>query len=628
AWVNPTTGVYEIIATTAASSSGDGGVLTSAKFKSLGGLWVDNNNDILVADATIIRKINTRVSPMTISRYLGGGSDSSDYVTGATNFLATSNISHITVSSNGDLFFRSSSDRKVRKYTVSTGVVSTINLSGTGNRYSATQDNTLCTTNNYFTTFDANGNVDKLVWYMQIGVSTSCPFSTGTSEGRAMAVVDPTTGVSFLPAPAYIKSTNGSRDYANFYNDKSGNVYAAYGTTGSAVQAIYKFDSTNLTWTLTYGSNQPGTCPDGTSQASCAISASALTFNSQGQLFYVDTKSKSIRTVDSEGKIRTLVGDRLGSDDGRQVLATRFGSLTDVKSWNSNGQSYITVMDFNDVRVREFQPGETIYTLVGMQYSAVPAVGSVAAENPFANTADSYPNRIMVSEAGDLYLSRAGGTMSRVPRATGLWEDLSNGYGYGPALIAINSQKLLVNTFSWTLANGAQDSRFVTYDLTAKTTANVLRNSSAVSVPSTVCADGTAVTACVATGLAKDTGYQGGYDVVTNMWLIPEYNSKRIAQFSADGTGTVGTYATLSRAFSRFDINRSSDLSTNYIYTCATDGKLYKYDLNNSGAETLLAFPNSTFACSGGLRFDKFRNSLLFTYTQNGLSGVAEYVNP
>jgi hypothetical protein len=55
---------------------------------------------------------------------------------------------------------------------------------------------------------------------------------------------------------------------------------------------------------------------------------------------------------------------------------------------------------------------------------------------------------------------------------------------------------------------------------------------------------------------------------------------------------------------------------------------LYKYDLNNGGAESTIAFPNATFTCEGALHYDSFRNTLLFIYKQNTLKGVAEVVNP
>ncbi len=627
AWVNPATGVYEILATYAGTASGDGGALTSAKFKSIAGIWVDNNNDILVADYRTIRKINTHVSPMTVSRYIGGGTNSGDYVSGGQNYLATADISKLTVAANGDVFFRDVSGTKLRKYSVSTDTLSTITFTGSGNTYSSSQDNTKCTTASYYMTFDDSGNVNNLIWWLQLGVSTDCPFSTSTNEGRASAQVDPVTGVSFLPAPGYIKAAAGFRDFANFYNDRSGNAYAANSGSG-VVQSIFKFNSATLSWTQLYGTNKAGTCPDNTLEDSCAISAQSLAFNSQGQIFYIDSKSKAVRTIDANNKIQTLVGDRLGSDDGKQALAARFSNLTDVKSWTSSGQSYITVFDLSDVRVREFMPGNTIYTVAGVQWAGNPAVGSVATENPIGTTADNYPSRIQVAKNGDIYMPRGGGYFSMITRATGLWSDIWTGFGYGPAVVAMTDNAIMTNTFSYNLTYGSVDSRFSLYNKTANTMTKVVYYGGGVTVPATVCADGTALNACLATGLTKDSGFQGAFDSVSNMWLIPEVNLKRIAQFAADGSGTMGTYFTTSRNFARFDINRTADMSKNYVYTCSTAGKLYKYDLNNGGAETELSMPNSTITCASAISYDRNRNSLLFIYSQNGLKGVAEYVNP
>ncbi|WP_413575461.1 Ig-like domain repeat protein [Bdellovibrio sp. HCB290] len=629
AWVNPSTGVYEIIAGMAGSSSGDGGVLTSAKFKSWGGLWVDNNNDILVADGTILRKINTRLNPMTISRFIGGGTDSSDYVATATNFKAVSSISRLRVSSNGDIYFKSDSGNKIRKYSTITGAVTALNFSGTGNSYSSTQNNSLCDTDSFFVTFTANGEVEKMIWKIIVGPSSSaCPSNIASNEKHAYAQVDPVTGISYMPLPGYVNSVDGFREFGNFYTDKSGNVYMANSGTSGPIQAVYKFNSSMLTWSKYYGSGYNGTCPDGTLQSDCAISASALAFNSQGQIFYMDGKAKVVRTIDNEGRVRTLVGDRLGSDDGRQSLATRFNGLTDVRSWNSEGESYITVFDFSDARLREFNPGSTIYSVAGAQYSKATNPGLAAAGNPFSVSADSYAKRIQIADNGDIYMNRIGGYVAKIVRQTGLWEDVVSGVGYGPSLIALNGDKLLLNTFSYSATYGAVDSRHVLVDIPSQTMGIVVRYGGGVTTPSTICPDETPLNACLNTGLPKDSGYQGAYDSVTNSWLIPEHSSTRIAKFAVNGSGTMGTFFRTARVFTRFDIHRTADLSVNHVFICASTGKLYKYDLNNGNAETELPLPNSTFTCGLGLRYDSFRNSLLFTFSQNGLNGVAEYVNP
>ncbi|QDK45007.1 hypothetical protein DOM22_07435 [Bdellovibrio sp. ZAP7] len=626
AWVNPATGVYEILATTASSASGDGGVLTSAKFKALNGIWVDSNNDVLVADSNYIRKINTKVSPMTISRFIGGGTDTSSYVAVATNYKA-SVMKHLTVASNGDIYFTGENGLKVRKYTAATGAISLITLSGTGNSSSSTQNNALCTFSNYFVSFDSSGIAERMGWSMSSGnASSSCPLGS-TSETKAYAQVDPTTGVAQLPAPSRVNSSTGYREYVDFYNDKSGNLYTGYSNSTNA-QGIFKFEPVSMTWTRIYGSANFGTCADGTAQENCGIVAASIAFNSQGQLFYIDGKSNAVRTIDYEGKVRTLVGDRLGSDDGKNALVSRFANLTDVKGWTSSGTNYITMYDFDDVRIREFTPGGSLTTLAGQQYSKMPTNGSTAATNPLTNVYDAAPTRFVLGANGDIYMPRTAATIAKISRATGNWEDLNTNGVYGPGPVALSGNKLLVSTFSYNgTLNSLVDSRLSIVDTVAKTISRAAYDGS-TSIGTTICADGSLVNGgCAVTGLAKDESYQGAFDVATNSWLVADTNGYRIASFALDASGNMSTLFTAPRAFSKFAINRTSNLSVNHVYICSS-GSLYKYDLNNSGAETLLALPNSTFTCDGPITYDSNRNSLLFVYKQNGLQGVAEVVSP
>ena len=630
AWVNPANGVYEILATYAGTASGDGGELTNAKFKAINGIWKDSNNDILVADNLTLRKINTRVSPMTITRLLGGGNDTGSYVATATNYKASLSIRHLSVSSNGDIYFTGENGHKVRKYTASSGAVSLITLSGVGNSSSATQDNTVCGFSDYWVTFDSSGNADKLGWIVSsLGSSSACPL-TSTTEGRAYVQVDPTTGIAMSPIPSRIATTDGYREYVNIYNDRSGNVFTSY-NDGTPAQGIWKFNSSTLSWARVWGNDQYGTCADGTLHSNCAINTVALTFNSQGQPFYIDAKSKAVRTIDGDGYVRTIAGDKLGSDDGNMSLVTRFNNLTDVKSWNASGTSYITVYDFGDVRVREFVPGSSITTLAGLQYSKAPSAGDVAATSPIHNSFDISPTRILVNTNGDVFMPRAQGSTGRIVRSTGLWESWSSVGSYGPQPIGIYGNTMLLNAYSYNGSiNRMTDSRYFWVDLTTKTFTKKLydTNGGSTQVPSTICADGSVLNGgCSLAAGVNDVGMQGQYDPGTNSWLLAEPNATRIAKFAYDGSGTMGTLFTAPRAFSRFAVNRSADLSSNYIYTCAS-GLLYKYDLNNGGAESVIAFPNATFTCESAVHYDSYRNTLLFIYKQNSMKGIAEVVNP
>lgn len=79
---------------------------------------------------------------------------------------------------------------------------------------------------------------------------------------------------------------------------------------------------------------------------------------------------------------------------------------------------------------------------------------------------------------------------------------------------------------------------------------------------------------------------------------------------------------TLPRAFSNFSYRYAGD-GLNFYY-CSGD-KLYQYNYN-SGMESLMAWPSSTIKCKGATLYNPERNTVVFSFTQNGLDGVAEYI--
>ncbi|MBO9666462.1 MAG: hypothetical protein J7501_06570 [Bdellovibrio sp.] len=647
AWVNPTTGVYELLGSLTGTSSGDGGVLTSATFKSIAAIAVDSNNNLLISDSTRIRKVNTSASPMTITTIIGGGTDTSNSVAVATNYLAANNIGRLDVSPNGDIWFRGESTAgKIRKYTASTGAISTIVFSGTGNSFSTTQANTSCTYSSYYVTFDSSGNTDHLIWKMASTGSTGACIAGTTSEWQGYAQVDPATGVSFLPAPSAVYNTvynsnTGYRDYQSFYTAKSGDVYAFTTSASATSKKIFKFNKSTLSWTALYGSGSAGTCAEGTPASSCALLPTAIALNSQGQLFYLDNMSRAIRTIDADGNVQTIAGDKLGSIDGTQPLLARFVSLNDVKWWSDGTSQYITMFDRSDSRIREFAVGGTLTTLAGNQVSGNPAAGSTAATSSLQTIADANINRFMVNSVGDIYYARNGSSvLSRIVRATGKWTDVSSSFGYGPQPMAIGNGYLLASSYNL-VSNVTSNASIYVTNISTNAVTKIIYPATNTALAAAYCAAGTTLAgSCNASTYGSSTNIQGYYDTATNSWIAHEANGTRFVTYGLTGGGTMqnltayvpasSTYIQFvtAHAVVGFDANRSADLTTNYIYTCATDNKLYKYNLNNSGAETNLPMPVTSMKCSGPVYYSATRGSLIFSFTQNSLYGVAEYLNP
>ncbi|ASD63287.1 hypothetical protein [Bdellovibrio bacteriovorus] len=630
AWVNPVTGVYEIIATKAASSSGDGGVLSNAKFSGLTGIWADNNNDLLIADGKRLRKVNTKADPMTISTLLGGGGDASDSVAIATNYNPSSNISRLSISPNGDIYFRGEgTSGKIRKYKASTGAISTVTISGVGNTFSATQDNASCGYQDYGVTFDSSGNADSLIMKVQsTGASGACPYGD-TSEWKGYAQANPVTGAVKLPAPNWVV-TAGRRETMKLYNSKGGDLYYASSDRSVNGKAIYRFNRSTLGWDRVYGANAHGTCADGSSADTCAIAASSLAFNSQGQIFYVDGKTKSIRTIDGQDKIRTLAGDSLGSEDGTKGSLVRFAGLTDVKLQGTD----IYLFDLADARIRKIPIGGNVSTVAGNQVSGEAPDSSVAAEKSIHVTGDSQPGRFIIDElTGDIYYPRSGSLLARIVKATGLWEDVTTKiYGYGPLPYGIGNGHILVNTFSYSGTLGHVNSYMSIVNISTKASTKIVYpdNGSNVVAGSTFCADGATLKgSCNAPGLRDSGNNQGKYDVATGKWLAYENTTGRVVIFDFNGAGVIETLIPLGRGIRGLETDRNVGLSKNNLYVCGTDGKIYKYDLNNSNQMTELPLPNTTMTCTGQLHYSESRNKLMFQYSQNGLGAVAEYdLNP
>jgi len=569
---------------------------------------------------------------MTISRFIGGGSDTSDTIASALDYSAPS-FSTLYLISNGDIWFHAESPSKARIYKASTGGIVSLQMSGTGNSFSSTQDVLSCPAQTFAVSFDANSTIDHL---MLRGASTK-DWVTGalgtcghghTHEWQTLANINPTTGVAFTPAPSTVCNqacsqgvASGYREYYIYHLSKAGDIYAFYPNAGVS-NRIFKFNKTTQGWGIFAGTGQPGSCADGTLASNCALSASSISLNAQGQFFYIDRYGKAIRTIDSDGKIRTLAGDKLGSDDGTDALTSRFVSLSDIKIWRDGATDKILAFDYGNSRLREFTPGGALATFAGNEVCGVPDTTNPANVQSIRTCHDGNPNAIRLDgSTGDVYFSRTGGKLSKISRTTGLWSDISSGHSYGAHILGMNTQYFLTGIFE---AGGSNPKILLTRRDNGTNTEIV---SNGFNAHATFCADGISLLSCntVPPEILEESGR---FDSVTNKWVLFEPNSSgRLVTFNEDGTGTMGTLVTLPRQVRGFDLNRSADLTSNFAYYCGTNGLLYKYNINTS-TETALALPVSSMVCQGRVEYSSLRNSLLFIYSQNGLHGIAEYVNP
>ncbi len=157
------TGVITTIAGTGtAGFSGDGGAATAADIMYPHGVYLDNDLNVYFGDYdayNVVRKVT--VSTGVISTVAGTGSASGGY--SGDNIQATAaKLNYpcdVVLDSAGNLYISDRSNNRVRKVTVSTGVITTIVGTGTG---SSTGDGSAATSSTIYgpcySRFDTSGN--------------------------------------------------------------------------------------------------------------------------------------------------------------------------------------------------------------------------------------------------------------------------------------------------------------------------------------------------------------------------------------------------------------------------------------------------------------------------------------
>jgi hypothetical protein len=649
--VSPSDGIQKLLIPTTGTASGDGGPISSATLKMPIKIALDFQNRILVFDYNRIRRIDTNVSPMTIDTIIGGGASTAETaaplslsLTDATVYPGYPSGEHyipLIPLPNGDIYFLSenygqgptSGGIRIRIYKADSNQVQSIRLTGIGDSYNASQDQTKCSFQSLGLSFDPTSST---VTHMETTVmhsitSSSCP---GTSSPGPMTIsqFDPSTGVVMTP---YIPYT--IMNYVAIrVTGKDGGLYSV----SRKSPWIAKFNGTN--WVALVGTGTLGSCPDGTAALSCKIDPQDLYVTAQGKLYFMD--KGRIRTLNDSGQVITLLGQPYSYGDGGPALSARFNTINFFEQKNTGE---ITLLDQFEFRFREFTIGGNIQTIAGNGNIGTPNTSTAAnAQSIYMSYAqDSFT---MNPTTGDLFFYLSGNRIGKLNRATGLWGYLvGGGATLFPSANALPGSSIKLNTVSAVaepialgfdgtsiLASVADrdvsgtmtESMFKTYTITDGTQAHLAGIAGSVG---TFCANGTPTASCrlpaksVASGVSV---YDSAtYDSVGNRWLFHMAGGTRVIKM--DIGGNVGTLVTLPSTILNFAYHRTGGTPAEYVYYCSSDdGKLHKNDLTT---DTPLAWPISSVQCTGKrLIYNSSTNSLIFIYQQNGLQGIAEYLNP
>ena len=387
--------------------SGDGGAATSAKISDPSAVALDSSGNLYIADEgnNRIRKVLTTG---IISTVAGGG-------TGGDGGLATnaslSTPTDVFVAPSGDFFIADLEDNRVRKVTVSTGIITTVAGNGTGGY---TGDGGPATSAELDApsgvSVDVNGNlyvVDALERLRVVDRDTQI-ISTLAGNGNYGETGDGglATGAE-LGGPARVAL------------DKTNNIYVA-DEGGERVRAIGA-SRENLPIAggiikTVAGNGTAGYSGDGGAATSAELYfPSGVAVDSANNLYIADYQESRIRKVTaSTGIISTAAGNGTAgySGDGGPATSAEFDYPYGVAV---DAHANIYVADYVNSRVRAVNTGTTAVTIAGVtiqpgNIATIAGTGTAgySGDGGAATSAKlNGPISVAVDSSGNIYIADA-----------------------------------------------------------------------------------------------------------------------------------------------------------------------------------------------------------------------------
>lgn len=648
--VDPSTGLQTVFIPIGSSQTGDGGPATSANLKTPTKLLLDYQNNLLIWDYDRIRLVNLSVSPATISTFLGGGASTSATVSGATNLkfqmvgtASNSGYRPIYALPNGDILVMADCSlcNSIRWYQKASNQVTTISIHGTGIISAGTSiDVSTCSYPGWAPVLDSSGNLQDLLvnYYTYPTTSGSCSYD---SSFHGYQTVFDTTG-------AFVSNLGSSGTTNQYILGKNNKTYLLQRTGG----ALTPFSSTSLTFSSNLLGGL-GYCADGTALGSCAMTLDDVFVDSNGNLYFAE--NGSIRTV-SQGDLYTIAGQTLNYGNGGSPLLARFGTVPAIGLWNDGSQDRLVILDNQEHYLREAGLGTsgTIQQIAGTGVSSTPSTSLAALSQPIFDTYNNYSaGTFALDPSGNVYMNSAGSTIGVLNRSSGEWQRFSGGGStpyylaaagaagtqlqYNPPnymvpVLGYGNNEVLISAINYVVSSTSYPYLLVG-DTTTTDTTEIAGMTSSSAQASVWCSDGTSLTSCDVPYVTTGPSYFGSaYDSQSGAWFVASPVSSSTLKKIVPGS-TMLTY--LSGSFTggmrNFAYNRVSSTVEDFWYCNVSTGKINKIVATNgvAGTTTTLSWPINPMACMGyNMVYSSTRNSLVFIYLENGMYGMAEYLNP
>lgn len=314
--------------------SGDGGFAVGAKLHSPSNVAVDGSGNIYICDMTNNRIRKVTKSTGYISTVAGNGTAGFSGDGGAATSAKLFAPRGVAVDGSGNIYISDNGNVRIRKVTVSTGIINTVAGTGTpgyngdGGAATSAQIN-----NNMGICIDGSGNfyiADNLNYRIRKVTVSTGNISTVAGNG--------TSGFSGDGGAATSAKINSVIDVDV---DGSGNLYIADGVN----QRIRKVTASTGNISTVAGNGTAGFSGDGGAATSATMnSPCGVAVDGSGNIFIADNNNHRIRKVTaSTGNISTVAGNGNVGDtgDGGAATSAAVDLPADVEVHNASGTFYI-----------------------------------------------------------------------------------------------------------------------------------------------------------------------------------------------------------------------------------------------------------------------------------------------
>jgi trimeric autotransporter adhesin len=403
--------------------SGDGGPATSASLAAPGGVALDAQGNLFIADAGNARVRRVDAATGTITTVAGNGQPGDGGDGGPATSAHFIQPEGVVVDAQGNLFIADSGSGRIRRVDAMTGIITTVAGNGSGGfsgdggpaTSAALSDPAgvaLDAQDNLFIADSGNGRVRRVEAATAIVTTVAGGGSGGDGGPATSAILVRPDGV----AP-----------------DSSGNVFIA--DTGNV--RIRHVDAATGIITTVAGSGSSGYGGDGGPATSAILGMpEGVAADAQSDLFIADTADNLIRRVDATtGIITTVAGNGSGGFSGDNGPATS-ASLNTPEAVALDAQGNLFIAESSNQRVRRVDAVSGIITTVAGNGTQ----GFSGDGGPATSASLALPYRLAVDAQGNLFIAEAwNGDIRRVDAPTGIITTVSSGLN-SPSGVAVDAQ--------------------------------------------------------------------------------------------------------------------------------------------------------------------------------------------